>query len=337
MTMNRPHLAAALATVLVAATSVLAATEENFSRSFAVAPGGKLVIDVDFGAIEVSTNAVSEVSVEVHRKVGLRSEAKEKEFLAERPVTFDQSADTVTVRSRKAGKVKWGWNWGGQKLEGRYIVRVPSRFDVKLDTSGGHIHVSDLTGDVKAATSGGGLKFARIRGPIHGDTSGGGIQLADCDGSIKVDTSGGGIDSTGGSGTLRADTSGGSISVKRFAGPAHLDTSGGGIKVEDIGGAVEASTSGGSISARLRSPLPGPVKLGTSGGGITVDAPADTAFDLDADTSAGSVTCDLPIAAVGKKERDHLKGPVNGGGPKVSLDTSAGSIRVRKFVADSVR
>ena len=335
--MNPSRLAAALAAVLVAAAPVLAATEENVSRSFAVAPGGKLVIDVDFGAIEVSTNATSEVTVDVHRKVGLRSEAKEKEFLAERPVTFQQDGDTVTVRSRKAGKMNWSWNWGGQKLEGKYTVRVPAKFNVKLDTSGGHIHVSDLTGDVKADTSGGGLKFARIHGPIHGDTSGGGIQLADCDGSIQVDTSGGGIESTGGSGNLRADTSGGSISVKRFAGPAHLDTSGGGIKVEDIGGAVDASTSGGSISARLRSPLPGPVKLDTSGGGITVDAPADAAFDLDADTSAGNVTCELPITVAGKKERGHLKGPVNGGGPKVSLDTSAGSIRVRKFVADAVR
>jgi hypothetical protein len=326
-----------LLTTFAVAAALNAATEENLSKAFTVSPGGKLVVDVDFGAIEVVTNSASEVSVEVYRKVGMKSEDKEKAFLAERPVTFQQDGDTVTVRSRKPGKVGWSWNWGSQKLEGRYTLRVPVKFNVKLATSGGHIHVSDLTGEVKAATSGGGLKFARIHGPIDGDTSGGGIQLADCEGVLKVDTSGGGIESVGGSGTLHADTSGGSIRVKNFAGPAHLDTSGGGIKVENVGGAVAASTSGGSITASLPAPLPGAVKLGTSGGGITVNVPESAAFDLDADTSAGSVSCDLPITIEGKKHRDHLKGAVNGGGPKVSLDTSAGSIHIRKLVADATR
>ena len=319
-----------LLTALAAAAALNAATEEKIAKTFTVTSGGKLVVDVDFGAIEVATATANEVTVDVYRKVGLKSEEAEKKFLAERPVTIQQDGDTVTVRSRKATKGGWNWNFGNQKLEGKYVIHVPAKFNVKLNTSGGHIHVSDVTGDVKANTSGGGLKFAHLHGPLDGDTSGGGIQLADCEGTLKVNTSGGGIESTGGSGTLHADTSGGSITVKNFAGPAHLDTSGGGIKVENVGGAVDASTSGGSISARLPAPLPGAVKLGTSGGGITVEVPAGAAFDLDADTSAGSVTCDLPIVIAGKKERDHLKGTVNGGGVKVALDTSAGSIHVRK-------
>lgn len=321
---------------LAIATSVClarATTEETLHTNFMVMPGGKLVVDVDFGAIEVTTNATSELVIEVARKVGMKSEAKEQQFLSERPVKFRQDGDTIFVTARKPGKVNWSWNWGGLKTEAKYTVRVPAKFNVKLDTSGGHIHVSDLTGEVKADTSGGGLKFARIHGPIDGDTSGGSIQLTDCDGKLRVDTSGGGIESVGGSGTLHADTSGGSISVKNFAGPAHLDTSGGGIKVENIGGQLEASTSGGSISAKLTAPLPGSVKLDTSGGGITVDIPSSAAFDLDAETSAGSVSCELPVVVAGKKEHDHLKGAVNGGGVKVRLDTSAGSIRVRKLPA----
>lgn len=322
-----------LLTAAVGACLAHAATEETLHTNFTALPGGKLVVDVDFGAIEVSTNATSEIAVEIFRKVKLSSEAKEKQFLAERPITFSRQGDTLTIKSRKPGKIGWNWNFGSQSTEGRYVIRVPAQFAATLDTSGGHIHVSDLTGPVKADTSGGGLRFTRIQGDVHGDTSGGGIQLTDCRGALKVDTSGGGIESVGGSGTLHADTSGGSITVKDFAGPAHLDTSGGGIKVENVAGAVDASTSGGSITARFTAALAGAVKLDTSGGGITVEVPATAAFDLDADTSAGSVTCDLPIVVAGKKERDHLKGAVNGGGVKVSLDTSAGSIHVRKLMA----
>lgn len=311
-----------------------AATEEIIQTNFTALPGGKLVVDVDFGAIEVTTNSAAGISIEIRRKVSLKSEAKEQKFLAERPVVFNQTGDTLTIKARKPGKASWSWSFGSPSTEGKYVIRVPAACNATLDTSGGHIHVSDLTGAVKADTSGGGLKFARIHGDVHGDTSGGSIGLDDCHGTLKVDTSGGGIEASGGSGTLHADTSGGSITVKNFAGPAHLDTSGGGIRVENVGGAVDASTSGGSIAARLIAPLPGAVKLDTSGGGITVEVPATAAFDLEADTSAGSVKCDLPIVIAGKKEHDHLHGAVNGGGPKVKLDTSAGGIHIRTLAVN---
>jgi DUF4097 and DUF4098 domain-containing protein YvlB len=110
----------------------------------------------------------------------------------------------------------------------------------------------------------------------------------------------------------------------------HVETSGGGITIDGAVGKVEGSTSGGSINATLAGPVSDGVKLETSGGGITLRVPANAAFDLDAETSAGNVNSELPVAVAGKKERDHLKGPVNGGGKTVWLRSSAGSIHVRR-------
>ena len=45
---------------------VSAATEESFQTNLTVLPAGKLIVDVDFGAIEVTTNAAS-VSTSVER------------------------------------------------------------------------------------------------------------------------------------------------------------------------------------------------------------------------------------------------------------------------------
>jgi hypothetical protein len=42
------------------------------------------------------------------------------------------------------------------------------------------------------------------------------------------------------------------------------------------------------------------------------------------------VSTDLPVTVVGKVERDHLVGTVNGGGKSVVLRTSAGSIHLKK-------
>ena len=310
----------------------LAATEEQTNKTFQVSSGGTLVVDVDFGSIDVTTNITDAVTINVWRKVSRGSAEDEQKFLSDNPVVFVQDGNTVTVRAHSKIKEKFHW-FGGLKNrnEAKYTIQVPAQFNARLNTSGGGIAASDVTGEVKADTSGGGLQFARLHGPLNGDTSGGSIHVADCEGPIKIDTSGGEIEVTGGAGTLNGDTSGGSITVKTFKGPVSVDTSGGSITIENVAGKVKGDTSGGSIHAVLLSPVPGDVSLSTSGGGVTVKVPADAAFNLDAEASGGGVHCDLPVTVQGKRERDRLKGPVNGGGPILRLETSGGGVHVQKL------
>ncbi len=317
--------------ILLLASSLAAfgETDEQITKSFAVHPGGKLVVDVDFGSIDITTNAANTVSVDVIRKVGRSSKADEEAFLRDRPVTFSQDGDTVTISSRAKTKLS-GWWHGFQRNEGKYTISVPAQFTAKLKTSGGGIAVSDLTGGVEARTSGGGLRFARLHGALNGETSGGGIHMIACEGPLKIHTSGGGIEVAGGSGSLEGGSSGGSVTVKDFHGSARVETSGGGITIENVAGKVDGSTSGGSISASFSSPLSEEVNLETSGGGVTLRVPGSSAFDLDARTSGGGVDSDLPVAVTGKIDHGHLKGPVNGGGKQVVLRTSGGGIHVKK-------
>ena len=55
--------------LLVSSCVALAATEEQIQKTFSLDPGGTLVVDVDFGSIEVTTNSTSEVAVNVWRKI----------------------------------------------------------------------------------------------------------------------------------------------------------------------------------------------------------------------------------------------------------------------------
>jgi len=315
--------------LLLAALAAQAATEEQINKRFAAQPGGTVVVDVDFGSINVSTNSGSEVVVDVWRKVSRSSKSDEEKFLQDNPVKFDHEGGTVTIKCATKSVTRRSWfSFGRNQNEAKYTITVPGQFNAQLQTAGGGIGVSELNGKVKAHTSGGGLHFARLHGPLDGDTSGGGIEMENCEGTLKIHTSGGGIEVAGGSGSLDGDTSGGSVSVKKFRGSTHVETSGGGISIEDVVGRIQGSTSGGSIKATLPSPISDTVKLETSGGGVTVRVPADAAFDLDAETSAGNVHSELPVTVAGKAERDRLKGPVNGGGKSVWLRSSAGSIHI---------
>jgi len=316
--------------LLVASCLVaFAETDEQMNKSFPAQLGGKLVVDVDFGSIDVTTSASNEVTVDVYRTVTRSSKADEEAFLQDRPIIFSQEGNTVTVSSRAKTKNKNWWQ-GNKRTEAKYTIAVPRSFNAQLKTSGGGVSVKDLSGDVKAETSGGGFRFDRLHGTLTATTSGGAIHVSECEGPLKVRTSGGGIDVTGGSGSLDGETSGGPVTVKDFRGPARLESSGGGLTIENVAGKVDGSTSGGSISARFSSPLSDEVKLETSGGGVTLRVPDSSAFDLDAATSGGSVASDLPVSVVGKVNHSHLKGPVNGGGKPVHLRTSGGSIHIKK-------
>jgi hypothetical protein len=321
-----------LATGTFAAAALTAATEETLAKTFPSAAAGSLVVDVDFGSLEIIAEpARTEVKVEVWRKITRGNTADEESFLKENPVEFIQDGNTVTIRARSKTSLSWSW-FGGwhNRNEARYTVHLPAQFSTTLKTDGGSIAVSGVAGSVKANTSGGALSFTTIHGPVDGHTSGGGIKAVDCEGEVRLGTSGGGIHVSGGSGTLDGGTSGGSVTVKNFNGPVTVETSGGGITLEDLRATVRGHTSGGSIHASFLAPLPGPVDLSTSGGGIHVTVPADAAFNLDASTSGGGVTCDLPLTVQGKIQRSRAVGTVNGGGPELHLRTSGGGIHVEK-------
>jgi hypothetical protein len=320
-----------LTLLLLGTTSVaLAATEEKLNQRFSIQPGGTVAVDVDFGSIDVSTNATSEVVVDVWRRIGRRKKADEEAFLRDNPVEFTQEGNRVTVRSH--GKSKWSWSMSGRNQnEAKYTITVPAQFNAQLKTGGGGVRVVDLTGEVKAHTGGGGLSFARLHGPLNGETGGGGVNAGDCEGALNFRTGGGGIEVTSSSGSLDGTTGGGGVCVRKFQGAAHVTTGGGGLTIENVDGGVDASTGGGSISAVLPSELSDTVKLSTGGGGISVSVPGTAAFNLDARTSGGSVRTELPVTVVGKVEHGRLQGPVNGGGKSVQLHSGGGNIHLKKL------
>jgi hypothetical protein len=319
-----------LLVLLASCAVVLAETKEQINKSFEAKPGGKLVLDVDFGSVEVTANSGNEVTVDVVRKISRKNKADEEQFLKERPVEITMDDNTVTIVSKAKSKMN-GWWKGWQKTEAKYTITVPAEFNAQLKTSGGGVELSNLKGKFEAHTSGGSLRFSHLEGPLNGGTSGGSIRVSDCNGELKVHTSGGSIDCQKGSGSLEGGTSGGGVTVKDFRGPAHVETSGGGINFENVTGRVDGSTSGGSISARLATPSAEEVRLQTSGGSVTVLVPESWAFNLNASTSGGGVSSELPVTVTGKKESNQLRGPVNGGGKEVFLRTSGGSIHVKKL------
>jgi len=308
-------------------------TEDRLTKTFEVKPGGWLVIEADRGSIEIKSADVERVQIEVLRKVTNESRAKADEIIKNHEIGFSTEGDKVLVHSQ-VNRDWVGKLWDkARHLQVHYQISVPKKFNADLKTAGGSIKVSDLSGEVKGQTSGGSLSFGQIKGSVFGRTSGGSISVAGCKGDVNVKTSGGGVNLGDIEGNTSAQTSGGSINAKKLNGKAVVKTSGGSIEVADIKGSLEAGTSGGSVAAAISEQPSGDCRLYTSGGGIKVTLAEKIAVDVDAKTSGGRVVTDLPVATTvqGEQKSSHLQGKVNGGGPALQLQTSGGSIHLKRM------
>lgn len=300
--------------ILFVSTSAFASIEKKDQKSFNVKFGGKLLVDTDKGSINIKTHSKENILVEIFYKAKTDDEELAQKLLDNFNVIYDHNGVDLKIEAKYKGSKGWLNNlFGGSKwnkLNVKFVLTIPEKYNVNLKTSGGGIHVDDLEGMVDAKTSGGGLTFGNIMGDINGKTSGGGITVGECSGNIDIKTSGGGI------------------KISKCEGDVDASTSGGGITVNEVYGTIEASTSGGSVYASILEQPKDDCSLTTSGGGITVKLDSGVKAYLDAKTSGGSVSTEFPIKFKGKAERSKLQGEINGGGPTLYLRSSGGSINV---------
>jgi hypothetical protein len=183
------------------------------------------------------------------------------------------------------------WSWNKQ-LRVSFNITVPSKYNVQLNTAGGSLSIADLIGNIDANTSGGSIGLGNITGNVE------------------------------------AKTSGGTIKAGNIVGNVLLYTSGGNIKVGEVLGELSAKTSGGSIKATFAQQITRNAELKTSGGSIEAFLPPQIQVDLKASTSGGRVSSDFLVN--GEISKQKIKGKINGGGPKLILHTSGGSVKIRK-------
>lgn len=264
----------------------------DWSGSVVVEPGGTLEIELDVGRIEVETHDLDEVSVDAYASGGWFG----------RTMEFELESDGADAELTGEG----GGFFSGGRV--RVRVRVPKRYSLDADTSGGSIQIEALEGEVRARTSGGKIVVDGARGDVEVETSGGEIEISSVRGDVE------------------ARTSGGPIRLSDVQGEIDVRTSGGSIRLHEVTGPIQARTSGGSIDVRFSARPEG--ELQTSGGGIHAQVPAGVGIDLEAETSGGRVTVEENLTLAGRIESQRVEAELNGGGPDLRLKTSGGNVRI---------
>jgi hypothetical protein len=293
----------------------------KMERRLALEPGGTFTLQSDVGGVTVSGDSTSGATVTLTS----RRDDFEKLF----DLRFEDTAGGATVIvKRRGGWLKGFWNGEWFDDNTHFVIHVPSQTTVSVNTSGGSIDASRLTGRLGLHTSGGSLRVEAVEGNVDGNTSGGSIRMRDVRGDVVARTSGGGIDIAGVRGSLTATTSGGGVDIDGVGGDLFASTSGGGVEIRGAGARVEARSSGGPVTVRFAAGNNRGGVLSTSGGGVRTEIDPRVALTIDASSSGGHVESDVPVTVQGRLDKDSLRGELNGGGALLRLRSSGGGVRI---------
>jgi hypothetical protein len=301
----------AVAAIALAIPQSASATETSGTREFKVAAGGKLTLRLDAGgAVKIAGTGGSSVSVTY--RMSCSSECQ---------VKVEQSGSDVRVETKYEGSERH------QNSDGAFEIRVPSHYDVDLDSMGGSLAIDGVDGKFTGETKGGEITLHDVKGESKLSTMGGEIRVTDSTLDGSVHTMGGAVTIENVTGDLKGSSMGGGVRYKnvrradgKVASPPNtgddmsdvttdtvqISTMGGEINTEDAPDGADVMTMGGDITVKSAKRF---VRAKTMGGDIEIDS-------VDGWVQATTMGGNLDVT-------------VSGGGGDVTLTSMAGTVALK--------
>lgn len=275
------------------------------SQSFSLAGTGDLKVATSGSAITVTGTSGNTIIIDMYVKYKGNEidteNAEVEELLEDYTLDISQSGNTISITAKK--RSNQGWD-SSNKLNLAFKIQVPHEISSNIQSSGGSISLTEISGKHEIQSSGGSIKIDNCDGELVTRSAGGSFRLEEFKGNASV------------------QSSGGSIKINQLTGDLAIGSSGGSVVLEQIDGSIDVSSSGGSIKAQMNALEKG-LTLKSSGGSITAVVPEGLGLYLD--LRGGRVNSSLGNFS-GEQKKDKVVGTINGGGIPVSIHSSGGSI-----------
>lgn len=228
---------------------------------------------------------------------------------------------------------------GGGNIRGEMVDG-----DASIRTGGGSVTIKTTTGKADVSSGGGSLRLEKVGKELTMTTGGGSVNVGDVAGGADIHTGGGSVNVGKVLKTLKIGTGGGSVEVKGASGDITVRTGGGSVSMEDITGTLALKTGGGDISVELTPTGDGGSTIYSGGGDIRFYIPENAKANIEATLNLKrgwgnswkryKITSDFKADKYEKDEDEETifaTYSLNGGGSKIKLETSNGSIDIKKM------
>jgi DUF4097 and DUF4098 domain-containing protein YvlB len=127
---------------------------------------------------------------------------------------------------------------------------------------------------------------------------------------------------------VKLENTNGRIGLRGLSGPVEAGTTNGGVSGKGLTGPVRASTTNGGVEIDLDAVHADGVDLSTTNGGVTLRLPREVKATISASCVNGGITAGGLDLETTESTRRRLEGRLNGGGPRVRLETTNGGVRI---------
>jgi len=236
-----------------------------------------LHIQVEIGTVHVQGGSTQGINYVIRNRSYEGSEDRARKQFEGYKISANVRGDTAFITG------EWE-NGSPHKFNSEITVNVPRDLElVKIETDGGEISTTGISGRLEAESGGGMVHLDDIGGAISAETGGGSIDVGNvgsdltvrtgvgpihigsAKGKVVAESGGGNLVLVSGSAGASLQTGGGSIHVNKCTGEVKAETGGGSIDLGDIGGSVSMETGGGTLKVSSAS---GPIKGETGSGNI---------------------------------------------------------------------
>ena len=326
-----------------------------------IKPGAPVMISLERGDITVHPGSSPEIQVTVHKTAEASNEREAAEQEKEMAVAIAPASGGITVQSQKRNE-----NGGGVRVD--LEILVPPQCSVTARTNHGNILISDMAGKINATSQNGDLEIHNAGGDVAAEMHGGDARVIGVHGNLRLSGSGKEIElaDVTGDASLQGDFFG-PIRVRNVAKTTHLTSSktdltvvqlsgrmesdSGRLEISDVPGNVSVITKdkdvaldniagrihienqNGDIDVRFEQPPREEVSIANNSGGVDLSLPPKASFEIAAASRSGQIESDFDdpaLKVVETDENSRLDGKLGTHGPQIRINTSYGTIRLRK-------
>ena len=107
--------------------------KKEIKKNFKVKSGQKIILDLEIG-VDISIEGWDKNEVDINANITA-------DYIDDIDVTFDESMDGIEVHAESLDD-------SDNDVNGKFLVRVPNKFDVKFVTMGGDIKINKVDGEL---------------------------------------------------------------------------------------------------------------------------------------------------------------------------------------------
>jgi DUF4097 and DUF4098 domain-containing protein YvlB len=326
-----------------------------------ISSGAHITIQIPRGDIRIRGVDGAQLQAKVDESSASSTEENAKNEMSQAHLVIEQTGDGYVIHPAN------GYD-SAEHVSLDLDLQLPKSASVSVSTSHGDVSLSGISGkvavqaqdgdvniqdcgaDVNSESQNGDVKIAGIAGDVHIAGSGDDVAISDVGGDASISGAFYGSISIRNvaktthfasprsdvmlermSGHLELDSS--DVEIVDVAGDAKIVTHNEDVNVKNVAGRLDLAASRANIDVNYPNPPRADVSIADDSGEVELTLPSDSGFQISAASRSGEIESEFQapsLQLVNDGNLGRLNGQFGAAGPKITITTTYGTIRLRK-------